>query len=282
MRLNEFFTVRRGTLNESGSLPGVGAIHISEIDPTLSYLEQALGIELKDKALGSVGKRDFSGDIDLAMDISREQADELVAKLSKIPGVSDVTKGAVVMSKVKIRNYDPSKETDRPRTGFVQVDFMLGDPAWLKTYYHSPGQDESKYKGGVRTILISVIAALYDRQDSQETTEDGRPLKSQRYLFSPRDGLVKIIQTPVPKKSGTGYTKKNHNEIIEGPWRDADSIAKQLGLGTADALNSYESLKAAMENSYPPELTEKILTAFANTGELARHGVPDDIAHLRQ
>jgi hypothetical protein len=282
MRLNEFFTVRKGTLLESGSVPGVGAIHIDEIAPTIAYLEKALGLRLADNVLGSVGKKEFSGDIDIALDLPREKVDDFVAKLSSVPGVSDVSKGSVVVSKVKIQNYDANKQSDRPRTGFVQVDFMLGEPGWLKTYYHSPAQGESAYKGGVRTILISVIAALYDRNDSGDTTDDGVPLKSERYLFSPRDGLVRIVQTPVPKKSGQGYTKQKQNEIVGGPWRDADSIAKQLGLGQGAALNSYESLKAAMENNYPAEMTEKILSNFANTGELQRHGVPDDIAHLRK
>lgn len=282
MRLSEFFTVRKGTLNESGSVAGTGPIHISEIDPTLSMLEKGLGMSLKDNALGSVGKKEFSGDIDLAVDISPEQKDELAAKLEKIPGVSDVAKQAqIIVSKVQIQNYDPNKQTDRPRTGYVQVDFMMGDPGWMKTYYHSPGQGESKYKGGIRTIMIAVIAAIYDRKDSEETTDDGRPLKSERYLFSPRDGLVRVVEMPVPKKSGQGYTKQRKREIIGGPWKDADSIAKTLGLGDGSALNSYESLKAAMEQNYPPELTNRILTDFANNRELQQnHQVPDDIQHL--
>ena len=50
-------------------MPGVGAIHIDEIEPTLDALEKKLGIDLKNNVLGSVGKREFSGDIDVALEI---------------------------------------------------------------------------------------------------------------------------------------------------------------------------------------------------------------------
>ena len=39
-------------LAEGGSMPGVGAIHIDEINPTLIPLEKELGIDLRNNALG--------------------------------------------------------------------------------------------------------------------------------------------------------------------------------------------------------------------------------------
>ena len=44
----------------------------------------------------------------------------------------------------------------------------------------------------------------------------------------------------MPKKTGEGYTKKNNNEIIDGPWKNADEIAKQLGIDNGQQLNSFE------------------------------------------
>ena len=180
--------------------------------------------------LGSVGKKEFSGDIDVAINVAPEQLPEFVRKLEKLPQVLDIAKSSVIMTKVKIQDYDNSKQTDRNRTGFVQVDFMPGDPGWMKTYYHSPAEDESKYKGVFRNIMIATIAAVLDRKDSEEKIDDGRPIESERWMWSPADGLVRIRRTPVPNKAGTGYTKKNKNEIIQDPIKDATQIARALKL----------------------------------------------------
>ena len=265
-------------LFEGGSMPGVGPIHIDEINPTLDALEKALGIDLKNNVLGSVGKKEFSGDIDVAIQVDPDKIPELVKKIEATPLVLDIAKSSVIMTKVKIVNYDDSKQTAKPRTGFVQIDFMPGDPGWMKTYYHSPSEKESKYKGVFRNIMIATICAVYQRKDSEEKIEDGRSVESERWMWSPADGLVRIKRTPVPKANGEGYTKKNNNQILGKPIKTAPEIAKTLGLDGPEDLNSYETLKAAIEKNYPAELVQKILESFAANGQVKDIGVPDDIA----
>lgn len=278
MKLFEFFSnTKKFEITEGGAMPGVGPIHIDEIEPTLDALEKVLGIDLKNNTLGSVGKKQFSGDIDIALQIDPDQIPDFVKKLEQVPEILDIAKSSVIMTKVKIQDYNPDLETGKPRTGYVQVDFMPGDPGWLKTYYHSPSETESKYKGVFRNIMIATIAAVHDRKDSEETIDDGRPLESERWMWSPSDGLVRIRRTPVAKKSGDGYTKKNNNEIIAEPIKDADGIAKALGLDGAADLNSYESLKAAMEKNYPAEKVQKILQSFADNHVVQDIGVPEDL-----
>ena len=72
--------------------------------------------------------------------------------------------------------------------------------------------------------------------------------------MEPTDGLVRNYVT-VPAKNGNGYTKENQNKIIDGPFKQADEIAKQLGLNSAKDLNSFELLDA-MKELYPRR-TEK-------------------------
>jgi hypothetical protein len=264
-------------LIEGGAMPGVGAIHISEINPTLQALERALHIDLINNTLGSVNKREFSGDIDVALKIDADQIPQFIEKLKQSPLILDLAKSSVIMTKVKIVNYDETKQTNRPRTGYVQVDFMPGDPDWLKTYYHSPRETESKYKGVYRNIMIATIAALHDREDSQETIDDGRAVSSERWMWSPADGLVRIRRTPEPKKSGDGYTKKNRNEILGKPLRTAGEIATALGLTSAADLNSYESLVAAIKKNYPADKVAAILDSFANNHQIQELGVPQDL-----
>lgn len=264
-------------LFEGGSMPGVGPIHIDEINPTLDALEKALGIDLKNNVLGSVGKKEFSGDIDVAIQVAPDAIPELVKKIEATPLVLDMAKSSVIMTKVKIVNYDQEKQATKPRTGFVQIDFMPGDPGWMKTYYHSPSETESKYKGVFRNLMIATISAVLDRKDSEEKIDDGRPVESERWMWSPSDGLVRVKRTPVPKANGQGYTKKNNNEIITS-IKDAPGIAKALRLDGPEDLNSYESLKAAIEKNYTPEDVNRILDSFVKNRQVQDIGIPKDIA----
>lgn len=264
-------------LFEGGAMPGVGPIHIDEINPTLEVLERALGIDLKNNVLGSVGKKEFSGDIDVALQIDPDDIPAFIDRLKATPGILDIDKSSVIMTKVQIQNYDSTKQTTKPRTGYVQVDFMMGDPGWLKTYYHSPSDKESKYKGVFRNIMIATIAAVWQREDSEEKIEDGRAVESIRWMWSPADGLVRIKRTPVPKANGVGYTKKNNNQIIGEPIKTAEGIAEALGLDGPEDLNSYESLKKAMERNYPKKMVQQILDSFAQNKQVQDIGVPDEL-----
>lgn len=265
-------------LAEGGSMPGVGAIHIDEIEPTLSNLEKVLGIDLRNNTLGSVGKKEFSGDIDIALEIKPDDIPAFVEKLQQIPEVLDISKSSVIMTKVKIANYDPKKQVEgKPRTGYVQVDFMPGDTSWLKTFYHAPHEKDSKYKGVYRNLLVSSIAAHLDKKESEQKISDGRPLQSERYMWSPTDGLVRVLRTPEPKKKGDGYTKKNNNKIIDGPYKNPDDIARVLKLDGPDDLYSYETLRKAMDKNYPAELVDVILKDFADNSIVKDVGVPTDI-----
>ena len=48
-------------------------------------LEKKLGIDLRNLVLGSVGKKQFSGDIDVALDFHSDEIPAFVEKLSKLP-----------------------------------------------------------------------------------------------------------------------------------------------------------------------------------------------------
>jgi len=270
--INKYFT-----LNEGGAMPGVGAIHIDEIKPTLEMLEKSLGIDLNNFTLGSVGKRQFSGDIDVALNLPPEELPAFVEKLKKNPLIKDIAKSSVIMTKVEIQNFNKEQTDGRPRTGFVQVDFMPGDPGWMKTYYHSPSEDESKYKGVFRNIMIASMAAVLDRQQSDAKLEDGRAMEELRYMWSPTEGLLRVKRTPVANKAGTGYTKKNQNETIDGPWKQADEIAKVLKLDSGKDLNSFESLLTAMNKNWTKEAAQTVIKAFKDNHVVNDIGMPEEL-----
>lgn len=269
----------RDLFNEGGAMPGVGAIHISEIEPTLKKLEKELGLDLRNFTLGSVGKKEFSGDIDIAINLKPEELEGFAQKLNKAPSIQDMKKSSVFMTTVDIVGYDAGKTRDGvERTGKVQIDFMPGDPGWMKTYYHAPHEKDSKYKGVFRNIMIASIAGRLNVVASDDKTEDGRPLEIERWMWSPTDGLIRVKRTPVPKANGQGYTKKNSNQIIDGPYKDANTIAKKLGLDNADDLYSFETLWNAISNKYDKDMVAKIADDFKNNKAVQDIGVPDEIS----
>ena len=181
-------------LKESGSAPGVGPIHKDEIQATLAPLSKALGVDLYKNALGSVGKRQFSGDIDCAIAINNDDLESFGKTLQDHPLVLWFKKSSVFITKIKIQDYNPKRELIDPatgeskgvpdgRTGYVQVDFMPGEVDWMKTYYHSPSETESKYKGVFRNIMIATICVFHENNPSEE------PL----FLFCIRETIFKTV-----------------------------------------------------------------------------------------
>ena len=276
-------------LKEGGSAPGVGPIHKDEMQATLAPLERALGIDLYNNMLGSAGKKQFSGDIDVAVTLNNDDIEAFGKKIQDSPLTLFYSKTSVFITKVKIQDYDPNREFIDPatgenkgvpdgRTGYVQVDYMPGDPNWMKTYYHSPSETESKYKGVFRNIMIATMCALYDRNSSEErTADDSRAMEVERWIWSPSHGLVRIKRTPKPRKDGNGFTKQNVDKAVQKPIKDPEQIAKALGLGSAKDLQSYETLKKAIKKHYDSKLYQKIIDSFAKNGVVKDIGVPDDI-----
>ena len=273
------------SITEGDSAPGAGAIHHSEIAPTLQKLEQKLGIPLMKNALGSVGKKEFSGDIDIAVQLTKEEQDDFQAKLQSTPGLTFVQKTGVFITSADIVGYDDSKQADgKQRTGKVQIDFMPGDIEFMKHYYHSPhskdmSQDgrSSNYKGVHRNLMVSAMIDKIDVNSSDETTPDGRPLEIERWMFSPTQGMVRVIRRPVEKKNGTGYTKANTNEVIKGPFKNPSDWAKILKLDNADDLYSFESLYSAAKKNYPSDLVQKVVSDFKSNPTIVKQGIPDEV-----
>ena len=245
-------------LLESGSIEGTGVIHKSEINPTLEYLEKYLGVDLQNNITGSSGKNEFSGDIDVVVRMSRDMIPAFVSKLSRIPGIGEIKKSNIIMSKIKIQNYQDNIEVDAKRTGYVQVDFIPSEePNWTKTYYHSPSEDESKYKGVYRNLLLAIFLKYKDAKNVGNGVIE-------RYMLSPRDGVVRIRRT----------LSTNKNEIIAGPWKDAASISKISGIPSID---SFESIFQYIIGNFSSEFVKKIIDEFSKNDTIRKFGLPDEM-----
>jgi hypothetical protein len=125
--------------------------------------------------------------------------------------------------------------------------------------------------------MIASIAGRLNVVASDEKTEDGRPMEMERWMWS-SNGLVRVRRTPVAKKNGEGYTKKNNNEVIDGPYYDDAEIAKKLQLSSPADMDSFETLLTAVQKNYSKELVAKIIDDLKRNDVIQKMGIPDEIS----
>lgn len=166
--------------SEDGS-SGTTRISRSDVIPTVKWLETVTSLPLLNNLLGTGGKRETSGDLDLAVDeksTTKEKLAEVLAAwaVSKNVNPKEFVKksGDSVHFKTPI-NGDFGK-------GFVQTDFMFGDPDWMRWSLQG-GKENSEYKGMHRHVLLASIAkfknmkwsyknGLVDRESGNTITKD--------------------------------------------------------------------------------------------------------------
>jgi hypothetical protein len=176
--------------------PATTRISRENVVPTVQWLEQLTGLNLVDNMLGSTGRKETSGDLDLGIDETKITKDVLIQQLLK-RGVKaeDIKKsGDSVHVKTPILG-DKSN-------GYVQTDFMFGDPEFQKFALNT---GESDYKGVHRALLLASIA------------------KAQGMKWSYKNGLM----------------DRETNEIIT---KNPQEIAEKLINGTTADLGSVESI----------------------------------------
>ena len=169
--------------------------------PTVQWLEQLTGFNLVDNMLGTTGKKESSGDLDLAVDASKVTKDVLVQQL--------LAKG---IDKADIRKTGDSVHLKTPilgdaNNGYVQTDFMFGNPEWQRWSLRGAGEG-SPYKGVHRQILMASIAkaqgmkwsyknGLVDRETNQVISQNPAEIAQKLVGGTPAD--LESVETIVAK-----------------------------------------------------------------------------------
>jgi len=204
-----------------------------EIPSTIAYLEQQTGIDFsmdKDeegvpvKWLGTTGRKQDSGDLDLSVDAREIDKKEFAAKLVGIFGKDSVKlSGDSVHLKTPI-NGDPD-------IGFAQTDFMFSEDPTFQQFSIRGGLEGSPYKGEHRHILLSSIArargmkysaknGLVDPETDEIITKD--PNKMAKDLL----GQTATVNDIKSFESIIAYIKKlpNYDELVSAA---KETLAKQ-------------------------------------------------------
>jgi hypothetical protein len=243
--------------NQGGAaLLGCGTIHISEIGPTLIKLSNYLEFpfDLNDYTLGSTGKKEYSGDIDLILDDKwwGHGPAAFRENLEAVFGKENVARnGMMVHLRFPIEHFNPSKQETLPRTGFVQIDFNFGDTEWEKFYHYSPG-DSSSYKGAHRNLAIAAICGAVQLEDVSEINDSfDRPETVTRWKYG-SNGLERVTRKSVYNESTARWNKKQIDKVIFGPYKDPAQIARILLPidGTPSDLHSLETIINAVKRNY--------------------------------
>lgn len=141
-------------LSEGGNIFSDVRINKSEVVPTVKSLEKLTEMPLLNSMLGSTGKADTSGDIDLVINQNEVSKDSFIKKL--------ISKGVdpthLKKTGIEVAYKAPIIDAQGNKTGnHIQVDFMFHeDPEYLKFYYAS--NEMPPYKGAHRNITMSALA----------------------------------------------------------------------------------------------------------------------------
>lgn len=219
-------------LNEGGNVfkladgsEATQRISRENVVPTVQWLEQLTGLNLVDNMLGTTGKKETSGDLDLAVDASKISKDVLVQQLLK-RGIApaDIKKsGDNVHLKTPILGD--------AKNGFVQTDFMFGEPDFQR--FSMTGSPEgSPYKGMHRHILLASIA------------------KAQGMKWSYKNGLVDRETNEVITKNPTEIAQK----LFNGTASDLASV--ETIIAKIKTLPNYEALVADARETLSRENVE--------------------------
>jgi hypothetical protein len=222
-------------LNEGGNIfkdpqtkePLTQRINRADVDPTLAWLEKITGLPHQDFKLGSTGRKDTSGDLDIAVNQEEVTKEELVQKLAawcKANGKDP--KVYIKKSGISVHFLTPIGGNEA--NGFVQTDLMFGDPKWMTWSLQGASNEQSPYKGVHKQILMASLA------------------KANGYKWSANVGLL--------NRETNELVSKNPQEIatmLLGPTahvEDLDSV--ETIVGKAKSLPNYEELVADAKETF--------------------------------
>jgi hypothetical protein len=216
------------TLLEGGNVfkdqqgqPLTQRINQADVPATIAYLEKVLGIDFpEERWLGSTGRKPTSGDLDLAVDLSEINKDQLAAKLTQFVQNQKQDPREWVKKAGEVHFRTPI--AGNPNKGYVQTDFMFFPNLDWGIFYYG-GAEGSNYKGMNRNVLMSSLAKV--------------------------QGL---------KVGANGMISRTTNELVRG-GQDPNYVAKVL-LGpafTKENLKNVESIYTALSNDPDREVKLK-------------------------
>ncbi len=219
---------------DANKRPVTQRIDKGAIGPSLAWVEEILGFKL-DNWLGTTGKKESSGDIDVGVDSTKHDRKEVANHLrawAKENGLKP--KEWVALSGTNVHFKTPIRDASGKHTGgFAQLDLMFGNPDFMA--WTLRGEPGTTYKGVHRQIIMASIA------------------KAQGMKWSYLNGLM----------------NRTTNDVIS---QDPKVIAQKLLPGAT--VKTFDSVENILNHIYKrmPERAEEFLADAFETLE-QHHGI---------
>ena len=252
------------------------------IADTVKFVSDLTKINIDDlHYIGSTGKVDISGDIDLAVDCKKYSLENTRKLLQHVYGSDRCV-------------YNPGTQTTSvaipiagdESKGLCQVDLMaVSSIDWAKFAYYYAGPTKTQYKGAVRSLLLMGIVSTFLEPgvDHFVYNDQGELIIRAGRTLDLNKGMRRIFQYRQQSASGDRYLKQltsvtlsqfkqlfpdikisDDISVINNP----DHFAKLLFGNhiTANDLDVAERIVALIEYSFAPDRVEQI---FKNTAARA-------------
>lgn len=207
MRLDEIVADERGgnVFKDAGGNSLTRRISLTEIEPTIRWLEKLTGLPLRNNTLGSVLKKKSSKDLDLAVDQNSVSKDALISKLSNwITKQNGQTSDWIRKSGISVHFKTPV--SGNPKNGFVQTDFMFGDDVNQMKFGLFSAGELSGFSGAERNLLMSSLAKSLPN-DLKYSWQKGLIKRSSSELISKNPDHIATVLL------GDGYNQSDLNSV---------------------------------------------------------------------
>lgn len=219
-------------IKEGGNtITGVDRIEKTDVKPTVDeiitqILEPEFGrisVPKQMFLLGSTGKKESSGDLDIGFDMnfSHEMHDiSIQSAIGRVIDRANNVLGESAEAKINSVTFDmvhfgfPQYQPNGEKNGkTVQVDILFThNPEFCKFYMYSPAESESAYKGAHRNDILRSIAKIMSYSIIQED-DQGKPLIWRQYDIN-SNGIFDDVKTIVDA-DGNRLKYGNTDEDLE-------------------------------------------------------------------
>lgn len=304
-KFNLLYEQVMGSLIKEGghAFDGVSPILKENIKDTIEYLKNIVFVPLNindslwTSEIGSVGKKDQSGDIDIAINMFELQNQ---FNVKSINDVKNILINQLNKNNIPVRKVGPNIHIKFPIQGtqegeFVQVDFFPSkDLEYTKMKLYSPSQHESKYKGVQRTnALGSLIKAVsmniaddaVDEERNEYIDPDGRKYPGLRFqhVLMLDDGFYQVTKSFKGKKGivKTAQRDDSKTKFITRSFQEILNILFGENKYSISDISSFENIwnNILMDESFPykDKIDDIVISLYNLFNKDENTIVPDEI-----
>ena len=229
--------------------PGTQRINRADVLPTVQWLEKLTGLKLQDHMLGTTGKKDTSGDLDLAINEKETDKEQLAALLSQW-AVKNKQDPRDYVRKTGDSVHFKTPINGKATNGFVQTDFMFGDPEWMRWAMRGSGEG-SAYKGADIHVLTASIAKSQGLRWSYKTGLTTRD--TGRVISRDPDEIARILLGPQATAKDMNSVERMHDLLKGRPDYEA---------AVADARDTFAKGGKSLPESSEASHIRKLLRIY--------------------